>query len=256
MFKTLHADLHRLKTQKTGVILAAVIPVIYVAVTILIEIAIRAMVKAEGLNYADMELIDYPELSSIVLGALVAGYVYEEFSAGTIRNRLITGMKRSHILLSKCIIAAVAALVIQLLASAATVILGVTIMDGFLLSAGEIVTQVVIYSAADISIAVLYTVLIYIFGNSKATPIVPVAVAFGFRVFMLVVLNKLYPGSGVTTLTGARLAIYTFFDRFCPFFYLDGFARWSALDYTIGCVGTTLIAVVVGLVVFEKKELN
>ena len=106
------------------------------------------------------------------------------------------------------------------------------------------------------SVGAFSTALIMIFGGSKISYVAGLAIAFVMKVLDTYVLDKLYPEKGNCTLTGAKLFLFKFIDRFIPYSYFSMEPHWDTLSYLVGCLGLILISTAVGLFVFDKKEIH
>lgn len=257
MLSMLYADLRRLWTQK---LVCLGFPILVFGYSLFYSVFDKVLMIAFDANpeenVADLNLTLYPSMAAIILGLLATIYITTDFQEGTIRNKILVGAKRRHIYLASCVIAAGMAFVLQLVFSLATILFGNTIFDGFLLSYQQIAEQMAIYALAGVSIAVLFTTLVFLFGNSKAVFVICPAVALVFRIAALVILDKLYPVDGVCKLTGARLHVYTFLDQYCPFMHLMDFKRWDNMSYLLGNLGLIVISMMIGIVSFNRKEMK
>ena len=81
-------------------------------------------------------------------------------------------------------------------------------------------------------------------------------VAFFLTILKMQVTNDLYPMNGNCILTGTKLALYTAYDRFSPFMHFEGYPRWDLLSYTIGSVVLIALSIGIGLIIFNRKEIN
>ncbi len=183
--------------------------------------------------------------------------IVSDFSEGTMRNKLISGAKRSDVFISTIITSAFMGM-----AQAATAFVTESILR--LILGGELTSYTIpeladfwiILTLASVSIAVFSTSIIMMIGGKKIAYFVGLLLAFGFKVFSMDVIDKLYPESGNVTLKGFKLAFYTFYDRFVPYSYFSVRPHWDTGSYIIGCVGLMAISTVIGLLVFNKKELQ
>jgi hypothetical protein len=106
------------------------------------------------------------------------------------------------------------------------------------------------------AIGAFSTSLVMIFGGSKIAYVIGLIIAFVMRVLSAQILDKLYPEKGFCTLTGTKLAVYSFIDKYVPYSYLTVRPHYNMSCYVIGCSGMIIISVIIGLLVFNKKELK
>ena len=72
----------------------------------------------------------------------------------------------------------------------------------------------------------------------------------------IMVLEDLYPETGETLISGSRLAVFSFIDKYIPYMHLAGFPRFGWSAYVIGGGGLVILSLLIGLVVFEKKDIK
>ncbi|MCR4648064.1 MAG: hypothetical protein K5776_03210 [Lachnospiraceae bacterium] len=183
--------------------------------------------------------------------------IVSDFSEGTMRNKLISGAKRSDVFISTIFTSSFMGM-----AQAATAFVTESILRFFL--GGELISYTIpeladfwiILTLASVSVAVFSTSMIMMIGGKKIAYFVGLLIAFAFKIISMEVTDKLYPDSGNVTLTGFKLAIYTFYDRFVPYAYFSIRPHWDTGSYILGCVGLMAISTIIGLLVFNKKELQ
>ncbi|MCR5282033.1 MAG: hypothetical protein K6E18_01575 [Lachnospiraceae bacterium] len=179
-----------------------------------------------------------------------------EFSDGTMRNKLISGAKRSEVFFSGMItgmyqgfVHAAAAFVTSMLTS----LLLTTGFEGYTIPEVADYWLLIIFSC--MSIAGFSTALVLALGGRKISYVVGLSIAFGMKIFLLYVQDKLYPESGNCSLTGVKLAVFRFTDRFIPYSYLAMRPHWDSVSYILGCGSLILISAILGVMIFQKKEL-
>ncbi len=179
-----------------------------------------------------------------------------EFSDGTMRNKLISGAKRSQVFFSGMITGMYQGFVHAAAAFAAAMLTGLIFTTGF---EGYTVPEVadfwLLIAASCMAIGGFSTALIMAFGGMKISYVVGLSIAFGMKIFTLYVQDKLYPEAGNCRLTGMKLAVFRFADRYVPYSYLAMRPHWDSVSYIIGCVGLILISAVIGVGLFQRKEL-
>ena len=255
MLKMLYADLHRVFCDKRLFPALPFLVIFYVLFEALALLAISAAVHMNP-GTADDQISAAVKFVPILLSFVIGLHFGTEYTDGCIRNKLIIGTKRSSILISGVCVAAFLGVIIILCAELPVILCGYTLFDGFVVTPVQILETTLIYMAAAVSLSVFFTVLVFVFGNNRAAWISGPAVSTIFFVLSLIVLDKLYPDSGVCTLSGARLEIYTFLDHYVPFFHLIGYPRWELDGYIIGNAVLVIVSLVAVLVLFAKKDIN
>lgn len=255
MLKMLYSDFRRLLRNKILTIAAPILAVVYAFFMVGMD-RVTSMILDQSIEYGDISLSEYPSIAALVLGIIAGLYTTTDFTEGTIRNKISTGAQRKHIFLSSCVISSITAFVLQLVYTCSTIIFSNVLLKGMLQEPKDLWILFLVYSMAGISIAVLFTSVVFICGSSKVSYIVCPAIAMVFRILSLIVLDKLYPSNGICTLTGIRLQVYTFLDRFCPFLYLNGFTRWDAVSYLCGNLGLIVLSLAAAILIFDKKEIQ
>lgn len=256
MLRALYADFARLFRNKIYVLILILLPVTIGVMELVLDFIMSFLLEGIVLENADLSLTMFASSAALFLAVLASFYTATDFVEGTIRNKLSVGIKRSHIFLSACIVAVAQALFMHLLSTGVVLLVGYTAYDGFSLDAAGIFNLMWVYGLAEVALAVFFTSLVFVFGNTKIVYGICPGIAVFFRVLMIVVMDKLYPSYGPCLLTGARLKIYTFLDQYVPFFHLQSFLRWDNLSYILGGVGTILISVIIGILVINKREIN
>ena len=255
MFRNLYADTRNIlfsRGLRIALIVITVTQLFYlIAIGLIEKVLVNMQLVAEDVAFS------FTTIAAFLVTASTLLITEREFSDGCIRNKLISGVKRSDAFLS-----AVAGGMLQgvLYAAAACVLSTVT---SLLFTAGfesftvtEIVDYWIMIAVSCVAIGGFSTALIMIFGGNKVSYIIGLALAFVLRVWDTFILDKLFPESGVCTLTGTKLEVYKFVDRFVPYSFMNMEPHYDLWSYFAGGAGLLLISVVIGLIVFERKELH
>ena len=112
------------------------------------------------------------------------------------------------------------------------------------------------YTIAAVSLAVFDTALMYILAGNGAALFVSSILAVAMKFVGMMVLEDLFPESGEVVISGTRLQLFTFLDKYVPYMHLFGFPRYNWDAYVIGGSVLTVISVIVGILIFEKKDLK
>ena len=192
-----------------------------------------------------------PLINSIFVGS----HMGEEFRDGTIRNKIIRGAGRLEIYASAVCYTIFVSLITQVVLFLTSLLFGYMFFDGCLSVSGFIIRSG-IFTLAGIAISVFFTGLIYIFGSGKVSYVIcPSLVIVSYFVNTFVE-YKLYPQSGPCTLTTSMQEAFLFVDKYIPLTYFYGDLMHNADCYIIGSIGLALLGIVMGAVVFLKKDLK
>lgn len=198
----------------------------------------------------------YSSMASIYLAVLVTMFLHAEAGEGIIRNKMISGKKRHEILLSYCTVNAALAAILQSISVLATVCVGFCTGSTFDVAMEEVVRFTGISILAGVAISIFYTVLYLCFCTTKAAAALPAVVAIIMKLVLVFVMDALYTTSGVPKVTGTALQVYRCFDRYVAFSHLTGEPRWDNMSYLVGNMVVIVISLVVGILVFRKKDMK
>lgn len=255
MLNAIRVDFKRLLMTKSFVFLGLLIAVIAPIMQQLLFLGITKTMQ-EDVPVTMNDLTGYTSMAAIYLAVFVAAFLYAETGEGIVRNKIISGTKRSHILFSYCITNSLVAVILQVLSTISTVVVPVLVHSKFECNLQEIIRFVEISSLAGAAISVLYTVLFICFCTSKVSVAIPASVAILMKIILIIIMDALYTSSGVPKVTGSTLASYELFDRFWAFSHLTGMLRWDNASYLIGNIALIVISIIVGVIVFAKKNLK
>lgn len=256
MLKMLFTDF-RSTFLSRGIKILMLIFSVYIIGYVIVMKVLLGLLDAGLELYADEVLMVYNETAIFVVTAATLIIYVSEFANGTIRNKLCSGAKRSDIFFAAIINSVFVAALISISCQILEIILALIFSKGL----NNMTLSEAAYSLSEttiscIAIAVFSAAIIMILGGSYASYIVELGVAFFFKVFGLEVATKLYPEKGPVTITGSKLAIYQFYDKYVPYARCTGQPRWDVQSLLIGCAGLMLISIVAGMVIFNKKELK
>lgn len=255
MYRMLCSDLRRLFKSKIFYMAVIGYAFVYTAMLPLIMWIINFFAHTPA-EYADTELKGQPGTAAIAIAVFVTAFILKEFTEGSIRNKLSSGAKRSDIFLSMAVTSAVAAFAIQAAALASIVISGKLFMAGFLLSGKEILLINLVYVIAAIALAIFDTALMFILGGNQISIFAGTLIAVAMKFLSIMVLEDLYPEVGGPLVSGTKLAVFSFLDKYVPYFHLLDFPRHGWDAYVIGGAALTVISLIAGIIIFEKKDLK
>jgi ABC-type transport system involved in multi-copper enzyme maturation permease subunit len=207
-------------------------------------------------EYVDTELSGQAGTAAIAIAILVTSFVVKEFSDGAIRNKISSGAKRSDIFLASVITMCIAAFIMQAISMASVIISGNAFTAGFQTSFKDIVMINLCYLIAVLAITVFDTALMFIMSGNNVSLFAVTILAVIVKLASIMILEDLYPESGEVIISGSRLEVFTFIDKYVPFMHLLGFPRFNWDAYLIGGAVLTVVSIILGLVIFEKKDLK
>jgi len=226
---------------------------------VLVNIILWAVGKMMGVPLVcNMDnFLNYSRTSALYIAIAATFFLYTEINEGILRNKIVSGKKRTEILLSYSFTMVVYAVILQVAAELSTLVSMAALGAKFILPSWTIVFEMIgIHAAAGVAIAIFFTVLYCVFCTTRAAMILPALVAVCSRIGLIYVLDKLYPESGVCTLTGAKLAVFTFIDRFIPFSYLVTVPHWDLKNYALGCGSMIALSLLIGIPVFKRIDVK
>lgn len=255
MLRIMYSDLRRAmidRSVKTGVLISLVYPILlYVTYLVIFKIA-----EFDTPVYGDELISLYVGISAFILSSIITGFVSREYTDGIIRNKIATGATRTAVFSSAAATSAVVAAVLSAISSAVIMILTFVFTPGFQnYSTKEIGDYLLIMTLAEMSIAVFAAMLVMAFGNFKIALALPLGIAFLMKVLCGIVADKLYPQDGPCLLTGTRLQVYSFIDKYIPYSYVERPMPYGFFTLFMGVMGLTVISMVVGLLIFNKKDI-
>lgn len=255
MLRALYADIGRLlksKYFKVGMMAVPIIQLLYLLlIYLLMSLWIKESMKAEDVASW------FSGTALIWMAAFTLLLTEREFSDGCIRNKIISGVKRWEACLSAVLVGMLQGLMYSLMACLSFLAVSAVFFGGFTeLSPSEIANDWLVIILSCIAVGAFSTALIMIFGGKKLSYFLGLALAVGYPSFHSRVLEQLYPESGPCTLSGAKLAIYEFIDKYIPYSYLTTAPRHPQWVYWVGCTGLIILSMLAGIGVFHKKELS
>ena len=255
MYRMLISDLRRL--FKSRLFYMAVIGYAFIYTSAVPFIMwVVGLFTHEAPEYADTELKGQPGTAAIAIAVFVTAFVMKEFSEGSVRNKISSGTKRSDILLSSVITMVIATVIIQVVSLISILISGNLMMAGFVAAFQEILLINIYYIIAAAAIAVFDTVLMFVLAGNNISLFAGTIIAVVMKFISMMILDDLYPESGETLITGTRLAVFSFIDKYIPYMHLLGFPRFQWSAYVIGGSVLAVTSILVGMLIFEKKDLK
>ncbi|MBQ1371583.1 MAG: hypothetical protein IIY70_01505, partial [Oscillospiraceae bacterium] len=184
----------------------------------------------------------------------ISSYV---FSCGFIKNKILSGASRTGILLSAVCGGIFQGVMLSLLSFLSSVAVAFLFADGNLsYSVPEIAKNWIVITMASGTVAAFCTALVIMLGGSELSNFIDFALLFLVQIASPRVVAQLYPADGLCSLTGTKLAVYTFLDKFFPYFYFTATPHYPMGTYVLGCGGLILISAAIGLLVFNKRDLK
>ena len=256
MLRIFYADLRNALHNK-GFRIACFTPLFYSGgITILLWVILKVFLKDGGLTAEDV-LDNYNGLAAFLITAATMMVFSGDFSNGIIRNKLISGAKRKDVAMS-CILCGALMGVLLCAVYVVVSVLFVTIFtEGLqMLTIAEAADSCLVFTLASMSVGAFSAMLVLVSGGSKISYAIGLVIAFVFKLLNLEVCEKLYPEKGLCALQGAKLMLYRGFDRFVPYSHFSLYTRWQFADYLIGSVVLIVLSLVIGILLFQKKEIK
>ncbi len=255
MFRIFHADIRKMIHDK-GFRTCLMVNILYQFFSVLILKTINILYPKIVL-YADAVAFNYGTISTFLIFASTLITTTSDYSDGCIRNKIISGASRVNIYLSW----AACGLLHGLIHSVAACITSFLCNLIFFLkwdtyTAQEILYYWLIITLSCMALGLFSTTLVMILGGYKASYIVGLSIVIVMKIVSLEVLDKLYPENGICTLTGFKLCLYQFLEKYLPFFYPMMRPHYGLFTYMMGIGGITVISLILGLVIFKRKEIR
>lgn len=255
MFRILYSDVRKVLTHK-GFKICLLVNVFYHIFTVIVLKLVDFFAFRMGLS-ADGVAFEYASLAGLLVTASTLLTTTCEFSDGCMRNKLISGVKRYEIILSSVITGMLQGLIHSMAACLTSVISSALLTTGYdAYTVPEIADYWLMITLACMAVGAFSTVLILVLGGGKAAYIVGLAVAVTFKIMSMRILDKLYPTSGHISITGSKLAAYRFMDMFVPYVNLSSRPHYDFWVYLAGNFGLIIISTLIGILIFNKKEIS
>ena len=254
MLKMLYTDIRSVLLNKGFRIIIEAFVSYILFFTILMKVL--AFFLGGGLS-ADDILTAYPDIGVFVITAATLLMFVNEYKEGVMKCKIQRGISRKGIFLSAVITSAFMAVIMTIIAAVIDILLILIFSEGlYTMTISELGDAFLQITFASMAIAVFSTSLIMVLGGGNSSYVVGLIIAFVFKIVGMLVMDKLYPEKGLCPLTGFKLKLYTFYDRFVPYAHFTFSPRWDSSSNMIGCLGLILISVIVGMLMFERKEIN
>lgn len=248
------SDMRRMLKSKFFYIFAVAIPIVMILVDLFGTLVVR-LLDIESPVYADALFATFEGRYSFLLPAVfIALFAGHELVTGCIRNKIISGNSRYSCFLSSSVCMIPVVVVVQLVAFVTSQILGLALGEGFT----DIVYMLkfmAVCTCANIVLAIFMVALTYLFSNSNGAYIAGGLVSVMMIFLGSDVMSKLYPEDGIIRISGTKLAIYQFIDRYVPFSYPMNAVLKEPRFYIIGIAATLVIALLIGGV-FTRKDMK
>lgn len=255
MSNLIEADLRRLIHSKAFYGICILAPAVLVLLECL-SYVFMALLGFDDKVFADAVLPAIEMRYGALLPALFVGcFAGHETVTGCIRNKIISGNSRISCFVSSSVTSVVAAIVTQAVIYLSSEVFGVVLGEGLTFNR-ELGSYTILRFGASIVLSVFFVALTYIFACNNGAYIASGALSGAMVIFGLEILTKLYPEDGVIKITGTKLAVYSFIDKYVPFSYFSAPVLRDPKIYITGLIGTLIISVLVGAVVYNRKELK
>lgn len=256
MLRILYSDL-RFLLKNLGFKLTIAAGMLYVLGFVVILKIIMYFLNDGSFIYGEDILSAYNDIAFIFITTISVILFSADFTNGTIRNKLISGLKKSEIFVSSVISGMVASVIMTVIVTLFEALLSIIFSEGFMTyNLAELSDNLLMLMITAASVGAFMTMIVLVFGGKKMSYFAGFVTAFFLTILKMQVTNDLYPINGNCILTGTKLALYTAYDRFSPFMHFEGYPRWDLLSYTIGSVVLIALSIGIGLIIFNRKEIN
>lgn len=256
MLRIFYADLRSMIRNK-GFLSCIGGMVMYVAgFTVLLTIILKGFMGG-GMLVAEEIMGTYSDVAVLFIAATVLMAFNIDYSDGIIRNKMICGVKRSGIAVSVVSCGCIAGVALCITSVVSSCIMSLFFSTGLsTLTVTEAVDSILVLTLASMAVGAFSTFLMVLFGGTKGTYVSGLLIAFIFKLIGMEVAEKLYPEQGECLLTGTKLMLYRFYDRFVPYAHFSFYRRWAFTDYLIGSIACIIISYVLSVLVMNKKEIK
>lgn len=255
MLNTLRVDFRRYLMTKSFMALALIAAVLQPLFTELI-IWGSAKLFQQNIAVSMSDLAIYTNMAAIYLAVFVTLFLYAEAGEGIIRNKLISGKKRTQVLVSYSLVNAFWAAVLQVLSAITPVLMGLVTGAELQMSSAEVIRFIAVSTLSGMAISIFYTVVYLSFCTNKVSVAIPGTIAAAMYISLIIITDALYTSSGIPKVSGMTLRVYEGIDRFCSFAHLTGELRWDNASYIIGDVALILISLLAGSAIFARKDMK
>ena len=207
--------------------------------------------------YGEDILSAYNDIAIFVITAFAVMFFTSDFANGTIRNKLISGLRKSEVFISSVLSGMFASVLITVVVTLFEFLLTIVLSEGFMTyNLAELSDNFLMLIITAASIGAFASMITLVFAQTRFAYFAGFVIAFFIKLFNSEVAQDLYPMNGNCLLTGTKLALYTAYDRFSPFIHFEGYPRWDILSYLIGGVILTALSIGIGLIIFNRKEIK
>ncbi len=138
---------------------------------------------------AEQIMLNYSTITGVVIAIFTSLFLGVEYSDGTIRNKIVTGHKRSDIYLSNLLITAAASLFSYTLFIVTVAIIGIPLFGGITISVPKLLTLLGCIFVTIIAYSSIFTFIAMMISNKAVAAIVSIMLAFGMMMAALTCFN-------------------------------------------------------------------
>ncbi len=252
MTNILYSDIHKIikgKVLKAGFALIFGYTFFLALVLKVILISVNADLTSDDV------LTAFPTSAPLFIAASILFLFLGDFSDGTIRNKIMCGVQKKTVAASAIILGAIISVVFTVFSQISGLVIAKIFTSGYetmtVAEIGDFCLRNILAAAAAGS---LMAMILMVLGGTKIAYVAGLVITFLFRVATGEVADKLYPETGYTLLTGTKLQLYTLYDRYCPYAYFTGVNYHDLGKCLIGSAGLITFSLIVGMIVYEKRE--
>ncbi len=252
MTNILYSDLHRILKGKVFSLGLALIFGYTFFLTVVLKIV---LVSVNADLSSDDVLTSFPTSAPFFIAASILFLFIGDFNDGTIRNKIMCGVKKKTVAASAIVLGGIISSVFVIFSQISGLVVAKIFTNGYeSMTAAEIANFSLRNIIAAFAAGCFMAMFLMILGGTKIAYVAGLVVTFLFRVATAEVADKLYPETGYTLLTGTKLQLYTLYDRYCPYAYFTGVNYHDLGKCLIGSAGLITFSLIVGMIVYEKRE--
>ncbi|MCR5213318.1 MAG: hypothetical protein K6E10_02810 [Eubacterium sp.] len=207
--------------------------------------------------YADDVAFNFGSFSIFLIFASTLITTASDYSDGCIRNKIISGASRTSIYLSGATCGLLHGVIHSMAACITSILCNLIFsLKWNTYTVQEISDYWLIITLSCMALGVFSTTLIIVLGGHKSSYVIGLSIVIAMKILSLDVLDKLYPEEGKCTLTGLKLDLYQFIEKYVPFLYTIVRPHFGFSTYMLGAGGLIIISLILGLVIFNRKEIR
>lgn len=255
MNNLLASDMRRMVRSKSFLWLCIVAPAVLILSDVIMYLAARLLDIEVLIESSDLVGMFESRYAALVTALFVSCFLGHETVTGCLRNKIVCGNSRLSCFLSSCCCALPASILVHVSAYVMSFLCGVIFGKGFTFD-DTFFKYLGLRVASTLVLSVLFVTITYLFAGNNGAYVAGGALTSGMIIWGLDILSKLYPDDGIVKISGTKLMIYQFVDKYVPFSYPGTPVLRSLEVYATGLAGTLIVALLAGGLIFTRKDLK